>query len=143
LYLVDRSQYSLVQADRRHVLPFQDIADVSAARVEAAVDQQRDLEVTDGDFSPDWQPGWVGQRLALVRRVLVKHVDASADDLFRIEAWPHGRERRSVFPQQLARRPVDVGNDEIAINHHDGGRDIVYDVALESGHIVVSARNAS
>jgi len=55
----------------------------------------------------------------------------------------HGRERRSVFPQQLARRPVDVGNDEIAINHHDGGRDLVYDVALESGHIVVSARNAS
>jgi hypothetical protein len=136
LNFVDRGQHSLIHSDRRHVEPFQDIADIVAAGIEAAIDRQGDFKVANGNFRPYWELGRIGQHLALMRGVFVEHIDAAADDLFRIEIWPNRLECRCVLPQKLARRIIDIGDDKIAIDHHDGGRNPVDDVALECIDVV-------
>ena len=58
-------------------------------------------------------------------RIAVEHVDAAADDLGRVEAWPHRPEMFGVLGQHFFRGIIGVGHDEIAIHHHDRGGDPV------------------
>jgi hypothetical protein len=55
LHLVDRRDHPLVHPVGRHVPPLENVADVLAAPIEAAVDQQRELEIADVDLGANRQ----------------------------------------------------------------------------------------
>jgi len=65
------------------------------------------------------------QHLALMSGIAVEGVDAGTDDRFGIEVRPDLAEMIDVGFEHLLRRLVDVGDDEIAIDHHDRGRDVL------------------
>ena len=131
-------EHAGVQPLLGHVAPFENVADVIVVGVKGAVDQERDLEIADGDLGIDRQARGVGEQLALMRGVLVKRVDASADDLVGVETRPDRAERRFVLLEQLAGRLVDISYHEVPIDHHDGGRDLVDDTGLQLGNIMAA-----
>jgi hypothetical protein len=95
---LDRRNHSGIQAILRHVHPFQDIADVIALSVKGSIHIQRNLQFAYGDLCLDRQLRRVRLHLALMRAVLVKGINARADNLFGVEGWPEGANSAPVDP---------------------------------------------
>ncbi len=101
-----------------HFRPFQAVADVVSVGVDNGRNVQIEAQRADLDIGAVGQVRWIAENAALVRRIGMEIVDAGADQLFRVEAAVDPAHFVGVLAHQVERGLVDIGNDQIAVDHH-------------------------
>ena len=111
------------------VIPLENVAVIYAILVVGGAHAKRKGKRAHHDVGAVREVGGIGQQAALMRRVLVEHVDAGADHVFRIEIPGQLLEMLAVLGQKGLGGLVHVGDLEIPVDQHGRVRNDVESLA--------------